>query len=176
MNDRCIVKKLVALTTVGLALLGPTIVVSAQVPAGEGFVLSGLVVLDGGDGSVWLQQPTLTKNEIVRVRRGDSVGPWRVSRILGDRVELEGPAGTVNYVILGSARAPDANQRVDVTPRQEPIAPPAGSAEEDPASQARALAHLLGTGGDEGVWDDSEASSSPAAATPVLAPPIAPGQ
>ncbi len=170
------VKNLVALTTAVLSVLGATLVpASAQAPAGERFVLSGLVVLDGGDGSAWLQEPSLTENRIVRVRRGDSVGPWRVTRILKDRVELEGPAGSVKYVILGGASAPDAIQRTEVTPEpaagQEPVAPPPATVEE--TAQARALAHLLGTGGDEGVWDDGESPSSPAAA-PSQSPPIAP--
>ncbi len=169
------VKNLVALTTAVLSVLGATLVAaSAQAPAGERFVLSGLVVLDGGYGSAWLQEPSLTENRIVRVRRGDSVGPWRVTRILEDRVELEGPAGSVKYVILGVS-AHDAIQRVEVTPEpaagQGPVAPPPVAVEE--AAQARVLAHLLATGGDEGVWDDGEVSSSPAAA-PSPPPPIAP--
>jgi hypothetical protein len=148
-------KSLVALTT---AVLGGTLVAaSGHVSAEERFVVSGLVVLDGGDGSAWLQEPSLTENQIVRVRRGDSVGPWRVTRILEDRVELEGPAGSVDYVILGGARGP--------------IAPPPVAVEKDP--QTRALAHLLGTGGDEGVWDDGESASSPPAAA-ALSPPAAP--
>src|SRR2546425_11573837 len=115
------VKKPVMLIATGLAVVGATIVASVQLSAGERFVLSGLVVLDGGDGSAWLQEPSLTKNEIVRVRRGDTLGPWRVTRILEDRVELEGPGGSVTYVILGGLRSPDSTSRA--TARQEGVTP-----------------------------------------------------
>jgi hypothetical protein len=152
-----LVKDLVALTT---GVLGATFVaVFADVSAQEHFVVSGLVVLEGGDGSAWLQEPSLTENQIVRVRRGDSVGQWRVSRILDDRVELEGSAGGTNYVMLGRA----SERTSEPAAGQEPLAAPPASVEEDPAAQARALAHLLGTGGDEGVWDDRESALSPPA-------------
>src|SRR5438128_5907670 len=127
-------------------------VASVQLSAGERFVLSGLVVLDGGDGSAWLQEPSLTRNEIVRVRRGDTLGPWRVTRILEDRVELEGPGGSVTYVILGGLRSPDSTS--GATARQEAIG-------------ARIAARVLATGGDEGVWDDDEAVSAPVPSPPV---------
>jgi hypothetical protein len=91
------VKNLIALATVSLVLLGAMVtMVSAKAgaPAAE-FVLSGLVAFDNGEGVAWLQEPSLTQNKVVKLRRGDSVGPWKVTRILENRVELEGPAGKV---------------------------------------------------------------------------------
>jgi hypothetical protein len=64
-------------------------------PAPEKFVLSGVIVFDGGDGVAWLQEPILTGNHVVTVRPGDRLGPYRLARIHEDRVELEGPTGTV---------------------------------------------------------------------------------
>jgi hypothetical protein len=93
------VKNLMALVIALPALLGVTAAAaaSAQVgaPASERFILSGLIVFDGGEGLAWLQEPSLTQNNVVTVRPGDSVGPWKLTRILEDRVELEGPAGKV---------------------------------------------------------------------------------
>src|ERR1700741_4373883 len=84
-------------TMVLLALVAATTTLSAQsaAPVAERFILSGLIVFDGGEGVAWLQEPSLTQNQVIVVRRGDSVGPWKVTRILDDRVELEGPAGNV---------------------------------------------------------------------------------
>jgi hypothetical protein len=72
----------------------------------EGFVLTGLVLLsDRGDGIAYLLEPSLTKGQVVAVRRGDSIGPYRLTRILDDRVELEGPSGTVVVPVRGGATA-----------------------------------------------------------------------
>lgn len=89
-------KGLVALAAVLSALCGATATGSAQVGAPvERFVLSGLVVSDGGEGVAWLEESNLTQGRVVALRRGDNLGPWKLTRILEDRVELEGPAGKV---------------------------------------------------------------------------------
>jgi flagellar biosynthesis GTPase FlhF len=74
--------------------------------AAEGFVLSGVISFDGGGGLAWLQEPKLTNNEVVAVRRGDSVGPYRLTQIFEDRVELEGPAGKILVPLFGAQAAP----------------------------------------------------------------------
>lgn len=77
----------------------------AQAPtrvATGGFVLTGLVYVDGEEGLAWLREPTFTDNEIVPVRAGDTVGPYRLTRILEDRVELEGPGGKLSVLLSGS--------------------------------------------------------------------------
>jgi hypothetical protein len=74
-------------------------------PAGTQFMLTGVVVVEGGGGRAWLQEPTLTHNEIVTVRPGDSIGPYRLTKVLQDRVELEGPAGKF-FVRLSGAPGP----------------------------------------------------------------------
>ena len=79
-------------------LLGATSAgVSAQpgAPGAERFVLTGMVVWSGNEGVAWLQEPDLTRNEMVALRIGESVGPWKLTRFLDNGVELEGPAGKV---------------------------------------------------------------------------------
>jgi hypothetical protein len=71
-------------------------------PAGTRFTLSGVVVVEGG-GRAWLQEPTLTQNQTVAVRPGDSIGPYRLTKILEDRVELEGPGGKFSVMLAGVA-------------------------------------------------------------------------
>lgn len=164
-------KRLVALTTAGVALLSATLLAaSAQAPAAERFVVTGVLILDDGDGWAWLQEPSLTNNESVRVRRGHTVGQWRLTRLLEDRVELEGPGGRITYVILAGARAPAAVS--EFAAGQQAGASPRTSVQDDVAAQARAAARSLATGGDEGVWDDDGASPSVAPpASPSVAPP-----
>jgi hypothetical protein len=77
--------------------------------AAESFVLSGVISFDGGGGLAWLQEPRLTNNQVVAVRRGDNVGPYRLTEIFQDRVELEGPGGKI-LVPLFSAQAAAAPQ------------------------------------------------------------------
>src|SRR5258706_1416838 len=54
---------------------------------GTQFALSGVVVVEG-QGRAWLQEPTLTQNRIVGIRVGESIGSYRLTKILEDRVEL----------------------------------------------------------------------------------------
>jgi hypothetical protein len=81
-----------------LILLGATGAgVSAQpgAPGAERFVLTGLIVWSGKEGVAWLQEPNLTRNQIVALRIGQSVGPWKLTRFLDNGVELDGPAGKI---------------------------------------------------------------------------------
>ena len=90
--------KTAIISSVLLMLLGGTGAgVSAQsgTPGGERFVLTGLVVWSGNEGVAWLQEPDLTRNELVTLRIGESVGPWKLTRFLDNGVEMEGPAGKV---------------------------------------------------------------------------------
>ncbi len=41
----------------------------------------------------WIGEPTYTKDNFVRVREGDRIGPYRIVKIREDRVELTGPTG-----------------------------------------------------------------------------------
>lgn len=84
----------------------------AQIAAEERFVLSGVVFVEGGKGVAWLQEPTFTRNQIVSVRPGDSVGPYRVTRILQDQIELAGPAGTVTVPLAGTPGTPTSGTSV----------------------------------------------------------------
>ena len=80
------------------ALLGAAGAVSAQglaQPTAERFVLSGVILLDGERGWAWLEEPKLTGNQVVAVRTGGAIGPYRLTRVFDDRVELDGPSGKV---------------------------------------------------------------------------------
>jgi hypothetical protein len=70
-------------------------------PPGGQFVLVGVVLLEGGRGLAWVQEPNFTNNKVVTVRLGDSVGPYRVTKILTHQVELAGPGGTISIPLAG---------------------------------------------------------------------------
>jgi hypothetical protein len=96
-------KRPIVVTTLVVVLLVPLGGVRAEGRTPEKFVLSGVLVLEGGRGVAYLQEPTLTGNRVVTVRTGESIGPYRVTKILDDRVELEGPAGTVLIPVSGGS-------------------------------------------------------------------------
>ena len=114
-------------------LLGATsAAVSAQpgAPGAERFVLTGMVVWSGNEGVAWLQEPDLTRNEMVALRIGQSVGPWKLTRFLDNGVELEGPAGKVliplynaggggTAVAAGAPSAPAPAPTAATPPRDE---------------------------------------------------------
>jgi hypothetical protein len=97
----------VVLTAVALAVL----IMAGGLPSkafatDPNFVLTGVVFVEGGNGGrAWLQEPTLTQNQVVPLRPGESIGPYRLTAIQEDRVELQGPAGKV-VVFLAGAGAP----------------------------------------------------------------------
>jgi uncharacterized membrane protein YgcG len=101
------------------ALIGPAALAAAMImiapvdglaqtqpPAAEKFVLSGVIVFEGGKGLAWIQEPTLTGNQVIPLRPGDTLGPYRLSKVLEDRVELDGPAGTVLVPVNGASSGP----------------------------------------------------------------------
>jgi hypothetical protein len=51
------------------------------------------VVIRPGVSIAWIGEPTLTKDNFVRVLEGQRIGPYQVVKILEDRVELTGPSG-----------------------------------------------------------------------------------
>lgn len=107
-------------TLVVLAAVAGT--ASAQTPR---FTLSGVVVVEGG-GRAWLQEPQLTGNQPVSVRPGDTIGPYRLTKVLEDRVELEGPAGTIAVLLAGvqapaAVAAPAAPRPFQPPPPIEPV-------------------------------------------------------
>jgi hypothetical protein len=90
---------------IALAAAVPWVALHGIVRA-ESFVLTGLVLLsERGDGIAYLVEPSITKNQVVAVRRGDTIGPYRLTRIADDRVELEGPSGTVVIPVRGGGTA-----------------------------------------------------------------------
>lgn len=98
-------------------------------PAGPRFMLSGVVVVEGG-GRAWLQEPALTKNQIVALRPGESIGPYRLTKILEDRVEMTGPSGAF-VVLLAGASGPATVATPPPRPVREPT-PPSSNDPNDP--------------------------------------------
>jgi len=87
-------------------------------PTGERFVLSGVVFVEGGRGLAWLQEPSLTQDQVVTLRQGDSIGPYRLTKILEDQVELEGPVGKFSVPLSGASATAAKSQE------PHPQAPP----------------------------------------------------
>ncbi|HEV8437200.1 MAG TPA: hypothetical protein VGT40_03805 [Methylomirabilota bacterium] len=77
-------------------------------PTAEKFILSGVVVFDGGSGLAWLYEPSLTGDRVIAVRLGESIGPYRLAKIFEDRVELEGPSGKVLVPVYYAGANPAA--------------------------------------------------------------------
>jgi len=96
-------KKMLTFVMLLIGLLGITAIVDAQ--SGEKFVLTGVVYVEGGRGMAWLQEPTFTNSQTVTLRLGDQVGPYRLTEILEDQVELEGPGGKVVVPLAGTGGA-----------------------------------------------------------------------
>lgn len=95
------------------------------------FTLTGVVVVEGG-GRAWLQEPSLTKDQTVALRPGESIGPYRLTKILDDRVELAGPHGTF-VVLLAGAQGPVT--AAAPAPRPAPVreaTPPSSNDPNDP--------------------------------------------
>src|SRR5262249_29392648 len=92
--------KIVALATMAFTLFGAIpVFAEGGDAAANAFILSGLVVYDDGDGRAWIQEKTLTQNQVVVLKRGQSVGPWKLTRIMPGRVELDGPGGTISVLL-----------------------------------------------------------------------------
>src|SRR5262249_37855879 len=87
--------------TCGALLVGGAVGgVSAE---GEGFVLAGVVSVEGGGGVAWLQEPTLTQDKVVTARVGERIGPYRLTKISEDQVEMEGPQGKFSVPLAGAS-------------------------------------------------------------------------
>jgi hypothetical protein len=91
--------------------------------APEQFVLSGVLVFEGGRGLAWIQEPALTGNRVVALRPGESIGPYRLKKVLDDRVELEGPAGTVLVPLSGASAPAPAAVAATAAPRPSTPSP-----------------------------------------------------
>lgn len=138
----------------------------AQAPADERFVLSGVVFVEGGKGVAWLQEPTFTKNQIVTVRPGDSVGPYRVTRILQHQIELAGPAGTFSVPLAGTAGTPTTGASVTAAampPSPEPAGGAMPTATTPPAASPAPY-----------VASPAPAASAPVPTNPAMYPPVPP--
>ena len=120
---------------------------------GERFVLSGVIIHEGG-GIAWIQEPSLTGNQTVAVRLSDSIGPYRLTKILDDRIELQGPGGTVLVPVYGGQAAPGPavamtgdGAAAPATPHTsgpgQPTVVPQGASPEGVPPSARALRDRL---------------------------------
>jgi hypothetical protein len=134
------------------ALLGPLPARGqAPRPGEEQFVAVGVMLVDGAPGLAWLLEPRLTQNRPMAVRQGESIGPYQVTRILDDRVELTGPGGPVWVPLLTTGGS--------VVASAGPIGPSAAPATTPTPTRSRASA------------DVSAAPAMPAGASPLPAPP-----
>jgi hypothetical protein len=89
--------------------------------AGPQFTLTGVVVVEGG-GRAWLQEPQLTQNQTVALRPGENIGPYRLTKVFEDRVEMVGPSGAFAVPLAGVAAPAPV---VSVAPPPRPSTPPA---------------------------------------------------
>lgn len=89
-------------STALVATLSTGAIAQTRGPGGESFVLSGLIIFEAGGGIAYLQEPSLTGDRSVALRVSESIGPYRLTKILEDRIVLEGPAGTVLVPVLNS--------------------------------------------------------------------------
>lgn len=122
---------LAAAILIGAVIAGGVADAQSVAPAGPRFMLSGVVVVEGG-GRAWLQEPTLTKNQVVSVRPGESIGPYRLTKVLDDRVEMAGPGGAFVVLLAGaSGPATVATPQPRPAPAREP-APPSSNDPNDP--------------------------------------------
>jgi hypothetical protein len=152
----------------------------------ERFVLSGVVFAGEGRGLAWLQEPTFTNNYVIAVRPGDSIGPYRVTKILEDQVVLEGPGGTVSIPLAGG---PGGTMTAAVGPETQQAGEPMARAEEgrpsdpaieivipqgDPRRRFPASSFLIGAGaritGPVASRVEESQGSRPSVAPPVTAP------
>lgn len=158
----------------------------APTPPGGQFVLVGVVLLEGGRGLAWVQEPNFTNNKVVTVRLGDSVGPYRVTKILTHQVELTGPGGPVSVPLAGLPGAVSVASSAGMSSSgtvQQPagempshlalghspaILIPRGDPRRDfPASQFFVGAGAVITGAASQAW---QPQAQPQAAPPWLAP------
>lgn len=145
--------RLMILMGVLAALLGPLPARGqAARPAEEQFVAVGVMLVDGAPGLAWLLEPRLTQNRPMAVRQGESIGPYQVTRILDDRVELTGPGGPVWVPLLTTGGS--------VVASAGPIGPSAAPAATPTPARSRASA------------DGSAVPATPTAASPTAALPL----
>lgn len=127
---------LAAAIWIGLVIAAGAAAAQSVGPSGPRFMLSGVVVVEGG-GRAWLQEPVLTQNQIVAVRPGENIGPYRLTKILEDRVELAGPDGTFS-VMLAGAQGP-ATVATPAPPRPAPAREPIPPSSNDPNDPNRVV-------------------------------------
>jgi hypothetical protein len=142
------------------------------------FTVMGVVIRAEGEAWAWIGEPTHTQNKLVRVRQGDRVGPYRVTKIVEDRVELTGTSGVV--VVRIAASAPDAPPQASggVTAGAQPQ-PPGGVAGAQPqppegvaSAQPQAPGGVAGAPPQArgGTGSYAPAPSGPVAPAPSLRP------
>jgi hypothetical protein len=129
-------RRLIVIAATLATLIGAGAVVAFGQSAAPRFTLTGVVFVEGGTGGrAWLQEPTLTQNQVVTVRRGDTIGAYRLTSIFEDRVVLDGPSGQLTVPLAGvsgpatagAAKQPPAAKLGEGVPAHQPPPPmPAG--------------------------------------------------
>jgi hypothetical protein len=101
-KENAVGRRLIVIAATVATLIGVGAVGAFAQSAAPRFVLTGVVFVEGGTGGrAWLQEPTLTQNQVVTVRQGDSIGDYRLASIFEDRVVLDGPGGKVTVPLAG---------------------------------------------------------------------------
>lgn len=95
------------------------------------FELVGVVKLEGDASSALLQEPELTMGRPVLIRKGQSIGAYRLVAVEDDRVRLESATGVVT-VRLGGSRGSSGAEALVPSPKPEPEARQALSVPADP--------------------------------------------
>jgi hypothetical protein len=135
-KEHIVKTRLILIAATWAAVLGLVVgSAHAQAPTEPGgkFSLVGVVMLEDGRKLAFIQEPNLTNDKAVMVRLGDSVGPYRVTKILTHQVELTGPGGAVAIPLaglpgaVGVASASGATEPSAVGTPSEPagVSPPA---------------------------------------------------
>lgn len=113
--------RLIAIAATCAVLIGASVGGADAQSDGTRFTLSGVLVVEGG-GRAWLQEPSLTRNEVVSVRLGEEIGPYRLTGIFDDRVELAGPSGKFSVRLAGALGPVTAASPEPSAPVPAPVA------------------------------------------------------
>lgn len=107
----------------GLLLIGGTSSVTAQtVTPTPQFSLTGVVILERGLEMAMLVEPTLTQGNPLMVKKGDSIGPYRLVSVQPDRVVLQSGAQEITVALGGTPVQAKPVSTGAVVPPPAPVA------------------------------------------------------
>jgi len=131
------IRTLLAIGLFALVSSAPVSVALAKDSGGpERFLVTGVIFVEGGGGMAWIQEPTFTQNQVMTLRPGDMVGPYRLSKIFEDGVELEGPKGSIRVPLYGGPSTGADSGAGSRTPASTSVGKDGNVAAEAPAAPA----------------------------------------